>query len=494
MPISGYPTPDNFEGDADFICIPLIVPNKTEFIAAIYGQYAEMTKDYYWKQFGTMTPENAAFLASRGLALTDAYSECGGSMTCDEIADCVESELVDNQTLINSITNTVNASGFGNPNRVNPYLTKISDRNSPEFNSTEVKTLADCNLDKLWAGIRSGIVDRLDEVLADTLQDISAIPTIIGKNAAWLDIVPVLGDLAEAVVTSLSSVTPALLALYEAHSSEATKDELACELFALVCSECRYPTFEEIYNHFKNFAMPETPAIGDWVLETMTQLLTNPVGVLAKVAYFTLMTWQLGILYLQATFAGNTGSNAIFRFASLGEDYANDNWLLLCDSCAESYVLWTWDFTTQGQGDFYLDTAQAGQQGIFEAGKGWRAVNYSTGRRYVIALKFEPTWEVRAVAMKNSTGVNTSAQWVRRPTWGSTTGQSPSSAGSAIGEWTKHWEGYASLTDINEVYFYTGFTATETAYLEKVSFLFNVGAAPAGNGIPTNDLTPYSTP
>jgi len=417
------------------------------------------------------------------------------TLNCADVADCVESELVTNETLINQLTQTINNNGFGNPNRVNPTQTKIADRNMPGFNDEEIKELENCNLDKLWGGIRNGIVDRLDEQLADTLQDISAIPTIIGRNAAWLDIIPVLGDLAEAVVTSLSSVAPTLLSLYEAHSSEASKDELACELFSMVCSECRYPTHAEIYDHFKNFGMPETPAIADWVLETMTELLTNPVGVMAKVAYFTLMTLQLGIMYLQATFNGPSGSNAILRFAELGEDFENNNWISLCDSCAESYVLWTWDFRTQGQGDFYHDTVNVTSSPLFVAGQGWYATNYSTARRWTVALPFNPDWQIRAVAILTSGTIPSNRGYAFRPNVGVTTGELNSGSGAELlPAWTRAWEGLSSPSGYNEASFFGIVAAGQTSILHKVSILFNVGHAPAGNSVPTNDLTPYTTP
>jgi len=81
MPRSGYPTPDEQDGDVTFGCIPVVVPNNPEFnqlfAAAIYGLYASMSKPHFWRAFGTLTPELAAEYASRGLAQTDAYSECG---------------------------------------------------------------------------------------------------------------------------------------------------------------------------------------------------------------------------------------------------------------------------------------------------------------------------------------------------------------------------------------------------------------------------------
>lgn len=331
-----------------------------------------------------------------------AFSE-GTVMACEDVADCVESELAaGNETLINQIFETTILNGFGNPNRVNPTGTTPLDRNPAGALGTDIIPLENCNLDALWAGIRHGIVERLDELLADTLQDMAAIPTIIGRNAAWLDIIPVLGDIAEAIVTTLSSVTPSLLSLYEAYSSEATKDELACELFQIVCAECRYPTFEEVYNHFKNYGKPETPAIGGWVLEVMTDLVTNPVGVVAKVMYFTLMCWVLGIFYIQATFNGKNGTQAIKDFALLGEDFANGNWKELCETCGELYAVVKYDYTKE-QGSSYKTAGYSTTNGTYIAGKGWRVdrIDSTTGR-VTMAQPIEASWVIRSVAYETS--------------------------------------------------------------------------------------------
>lgn len=485
---TGYPTPDNFDGDADFICIPIVVPNKTEFKAAIYGLYAQMSKEYFWRNFGTMTAQQAAWLSSRGLALTDAYGECGDVMACEDVADCFESEIVTNQTLINAFTEAINNAGYGNPNRVNATVTKIADRNVAGKMAEDIKELSDCNLDKLWGGLRHGIVARLDESLADTLQDIAAIPTIIGRNAAWLDIIPVIGDIAEAIVTSLSSVTPTLLSLYEAHSSEATLDEIACDLFGIVCSECRYPTHQEIYDYFKNFALPATPSIGDWVLETMTQLLTNPVGVTAKVAYFTLMCWQLGILYLQATFNGSNGTEALYNYATLGEDFASDNWLQLCDACGEQYMEYAWDFT-QAQWDSYRTDGFSGNisSGNYVAGKGWRlsSINATDGLMQV-GLALDPAWQIVAVAYKSSAAAG--AQVAAFRTTPSASGGQTVNLNAADTPYTQRANMILNpQTNRNEFALRLAATLASNLYLEKIAMRFNAGFAPLGS-------TPVASP
>jgi len=167
--------------------------------------------------------------------------------------------------------------------------------------------------------------------------------------------------------------------------------------------------------------------------------------------------------------------------------------MILCETCNEDYQLWTWDFTTQGIGEFYADTAQNTSKAVFEAGKGWRAVNHSTGRRFDICGQFDPSWEIRAVAVKIDGATDTGFNWIRRPTWGSTTGQSASSAGLSNGTWTHYYEGYASLTGYNEILFFGQFAAGAAAWLSKVSILFNTGHSPSPT-IPTTDLTPYGSP
>lgn len=320
---------------------------------------------------------------------------------CGEVEDCIEDALINSPDFRTAMFEYINKSGFGNPNSVDALQTTIDDKNPTGFNDEEIKDLPNCNLDKLWAGIRYGIVDRLDETLQDTLQDIATIPTIVGRNTAWLDIVPVLGDIAEATINSLSSAAPSLLSLFESYSSTATKDELACELFGLVCSECRYPTHEEIYNHFKNYGMEATPSIGEWVLETMTQLLTNPVGVISKVAYFTLMTWQLGILYIQGRFAGNNGSKALLDMATLGEDYANDNWVQLCDACDENYQWVQYDFTVSPHGfTLYPLGGTQPTNGQWVAGVGWRGTIVGTAPRVIISKNIPSGYVIRSIGFE----------------------------------------------------------------------------------------------
>lgn len=61
-PDYGYLTPDAFT-PVDYICGRLRIPNNQLFLAAFMGALTDLTEAESWEAFGTMTPEDAAYLA-----------------------------------------------------------------------------------------------------------------------------------------------------------------------------------------------------------------------------------------------------------------------------------------------------------------------------------------------------------------------------------------------------------------------------------------------
>jgi len=420
-------------------------------------------------------------------------TEGGLPVTCEEIADCIESEIAEgNTTLINSLTQTAISNGTGgNFNHVNGDLTTVLDRNPPLTLQEPINPEFECDLDKLWAGIRHGIVERLDDTARDLLEDLAAINDLPQRFQAFIDVIPVLGDIAEGIVTLATETIPDILNLYNSYSSEAALDEIACNLFSLTCADCAYPTHEQLYNYYSTLGY-ELDAMDAQTLAPMMQKIAGMIGTFqpASIVYHSMITFQLFVLYLQAEWNGNAGSGAILKFAHLGEDFANNNWLELCEACDEQYSVWEWDFTTQGIGEFYPDTTQNTSKAIFVPGEGWRAVNHSTGRRMDVAFKHDPAWKIEAVAYDVADGASaTGHNWIRRPTWGVTTGQQASSAGQAdCSGFSYGYDGYLSLTGINEIVFFAQGAAGWQGILRKVRIIYNTGFAPS-TGIPTTDNT-----
>lgn len=386
MAYSGYPTPDNFEGDADFICIPLIVPNKTEFIAAIYGQYAEMSKEYYWKQVGTMTPETAAFLSSRGLGLTDAYGECD-VVDCQDIADCIEVSEAVQEAIKNQTINDNDNFGETNPDYLSPSGTNsttiINNRFPPAGRAEEVhEPPFECDLDILWAGILF-MVQRLDERGRDFLERVTSGADKWQRVAEFIGTVPIVGEIAENVTLAFVNSAEDILNLYNAYSTPEQLEDIACDLFAMVCNECRYPTYDEIADYYANLAIEDMADWANIALKFMVDYLTGSSGLASIVAYYSVVTFQLWVMYAQSTFVGLRGTKWLNIWLDNGEEYANDAWILLCDGCDEGEWIIEFDFLTSN-GEFYKNAG--GNRGVWVSGEGWNTTLKPSSSTYGIII------------------------------------------------------------------------------------------------------------
>ena len=430
-----------------------------------------------------------------------AISTCvEGSMSCEDIADCLDTPeaitviqqlITNNQTIINSITQTVNQSGFGDVNHVNVYITTIPDRNDAGFMQQSVKPLDNCNLDGLWAGIR-GIVQLLNDTAKDLLEDLATIPNAAERLVVFFDVIPVMGDLAEGLAFQVNEIVPDLLALYESHESESVLDEIACSLFDIVCSECRYPTFQEVFDAYKAGAIFLGLDINNMTLEDIANELLTLVANPASQAFNTISVWALWILNAQATFNGVSGTDAIIDWATLGEDSANNNWLQLCDGCNEAYQIWEWDFASQGQGDWYLDPAPDGNpsdEGIWVSGRGWRLTG-NAGQRLEVAMPFDPTWKIRAIGLRLEGQAQTARSFSRRPTLGTTVGQINTNLATGSNPiYNSCADGFLGATNINEIAVAFQVAGQSPAtYFTKIAIVFDAGFAPA-TAIPTSDGT-----
>lgn len=406
----------------------------------------------------------------------------GGAMSCEDVADCFEAEIINNTTLQNAVDNYILSSGFGNTNRVNPTLTTPNDRNKPNALDKPISEQSECNLDKLWGGIRYGIVQRLDDNARTVLENLAAINDVPERFQTLLDIIPVLGDVAESFVTNLTQVIPDLKNLYEAHSSEENLDEWACGLYNLVCSECRYPTYTEVFNYAKNLGIAGIPDVLEITAQIFVDFWTGSAATAANVAYFTTQVVQLSVLYLQASFNGQTGTETLYEYATLGEDFASDNWLQLCDECGEQYMEYVWDFT-QAQFDSYRTDGFSGNisSGNYVAGRGWRlsSINATDGLMQV-GLAIDPTWQIVAVAYKSTAAAG--AQVAAFRTTPSASGGQTVNLNAADAPYTQRANMILNpQTNRNEFALRLAATLASNLYLEKIAMRFNAGFAPSGS-------------
>lgn len=275
-----------------------------------------------------------------------------GAMTCEQIIDCIENDAATQAAL----TQYLNGAGNVNPNSVDADNTTVPQRfaGSAQALQDEIGTLADCNLDVLWGAIRSGIVHYLDDNARNFLEDLNAQADKGQRAANLLGAIPIVGDLASAVTLQFVELVPDLLNLFNSFSSETAMDNIACDIFEMVCAECRFPTWDELFSYYASAGISGIDDVQNLVFTAATDYLLGSSQLAALACYYTIITYELFVLYLGAKFNGAQGTASIALWAGLGEDFASDNWIALCDGCEPSfptpYILLAncWDGTACG--------------------------------------------------------------------------------------------------------------------------------------------------
>lgn len=422
-------------------------------------------------------------------------------VNCEDIADCIDTSeavqdaIATNQNIILQNAMNIANSGIGDIPAIDAATSTINNTpfaaGSTGIVDEPIKELENCDLNALWAGIRDGIVSRLDDNARSMLEFLVTKADLAERATALIGAIPIFGSMAQAVLDQMVEAAPDMLNLFSSYSSIENMDTIACEIFGIVCAECRYPTMEEVYSYYATFGITGMNDLENIVISAATDLLFGSTELAALAFYHTMISYQLFILLLGSKFHGATGSQAIVRMATLGEDFANDNWTILCDDCNEPYAIWEWNFATQGQGESYVDSAitTVTNKPVFIAGKGWMLVNHSTGRRADIAFPLNPSWEFRAVGFNTVGAALAARQIALRSNPGNTSGQIVLSIAGGTGDYNHVSNGLLSTTLKNEVAFFAQIgNQTDTVYIDKIAFVFNFGTA-KDPSTPTNDPT-----
>ena len=375
------------------ICLPL--PNHPDYIAAFLFAVKQMTLDRYWQH----TPDLAA-ITVRNVMLNRTFKplldrlallEGCGEVDCLDVADCIETST----DVQDALTNNNDQYGTMNPDYVSnegTESTTIIDNRFPDTQrETEIKEApADCDLDEIWSGIYF-LVTKLDERGRDWLEQIVARVDKWERASEFVGTVPIVGELAEDLLLTFIDVVPDLLEFYNAWSSEEHLQDIACALFELVCAECRYPTYNEVLNYYASLGMDE---LSDWAIKGVRLMVDYMVGsstFASDIIYHTIITFQLWVLYTQSTFFGLRGTKWLGIWLDNGEEFANDEWEVLCDGCANQVWCYEWDFTTSN-GNFALHNPFGTAAGVWTDGIGW-----------VFEDKSVSGFQYRAITLKTNT-------------------------------------------------------------------------------------------
>lgn len=259
---------------------------------------------------------------------------------CTQVDDCINNN-VSTQVALN---NTLLSNGVVNPDQIQPISPQMDNRFPVILRQTDAAPPPpSCDKDALWAGILE-IVTRLDSMGLDFLEQTVANNDKAERITNIIDIVPLFGDVVADVITVFADNAQDIENAYVAHSSLQVLEETACALFELVCEECRYPTFDEIYDYYASYGISGIQDIASYGITAAMDYLIGTNGLGNAVVWYTMNSTVLYTLYLGGTWLGKRGTKWLEIYADIGEDAPNNGWELLCDGCEGDWCH-TFDFS-----------------------------------------------------------------------------------------------------------------------------------------------------
>jgi hypothetical protein len=393
------PTPDAVVPQT-FRCVQIVIPDSVGdvFFSVVMGQLGEMANQYYWKTEGDLTAEQAAFLMAQSAAMTDANGlDCEGFVDCNSVAECITQETIVQIALNNTLINL----GVLNANVINSETTILIDR-IPDPAVTEIaETGSDpCDLDFIWAGIRS-MVERVDGNGRDILEDLAVINDKIEQWGELIDLVPILGDTIKDIGDLFTQILPDILNAYNSASGPAFLDVVACEIFQMVCAECRYPTFDEMLNYFGENSYINIADIASITMSDFWTIIRNVTLTSSEALWYTINAWQCFTLSFDSAFGRSYGKKSFEIWASFGEENPTNDWEILCGECNAPQTI-TFDFTV-ADGGFIQQ--EGGGRGIWTSGVGWESELGANSQQGVIIYKALPALgEIKSAHMEYTVG------------------------------------------------------------------------------------------
>lgn len=324
---TGLPFPSPVDpGSFVYLCLP--VPNHTLYRQALRGVLSELGKPWTWQQVAGTSDQGAYDAAElwRSAIAQSAYTDdCGVSMSCEDVADCIESDG-DTRTLIQQIANQVSQ-----PQTVIPPGQPLT----PAQYNAPLNPLDTCDHDAFWAQCLQ-FTQYLTQAGLDFLEKIEVYSNGI-EAAQFIEMAPVLGSIVDEIQLDqfLEFLNWAIETAGESYAADLTQEvieEIACAYFCAGFDDCEL-TIERVWQvHNERLGGILNPAdiedISDLVT-AVTTLLTNPalavdiwLATLAGIAKF------LGFLGVR----GIDQTLAITLKVAIND--ANNDWETLCSDCS----------------------------------------------------------------------------------------------------------------------------------------------------------------
>jgi len=312
----GYPTPNEFE--LSYTCRRVYIPNEPEFIALIPGLLIQATREYFWTQVGSMTPETAAQYMRLAIGKYVADEECG-ELSCEQIIECIQTDTDVRNALIQFLTDAGYGTGVGTPDLPSNY-----NSNPLLLDGSEIE---DCNNDNLYGAIVQ-LIDFINKRLIDFFEVIESETNAFERAAIIGEGIPITDSIGvDTVANTFDQLIEEIAENYDANMTEELQQEYECDLFCLVKDTCELDmqTFADYFmgrisGSINQESFEDLVAFfntGSW---TGTQLVDAAFAVVVS-----------ALAYASSVVGISVSSIASNMIAALNDP--SSDWETLCDDC-----------------------------------------------------------------------------------------------------------------------------------------------------------------
>lgn len=361
--------PDNINPDGN-ICVTITIPDDTQWLWLVQKCLSYPTTKRFWRGENALTDEMRFNWEERVLnpfiekILAGDLCPEEGTMSCEDIADCIETNEAVQEAIAQTTQETLQNGGYV------PNPATNLDTNPPPTLSSSDKTQNllpagyDCEAQpQLTMGKAREIVRELHETAEDFFELIEYTTNASEALAMAVENVPVIGQAGASAIQFLDWVIETMAENYQAAYNQTVEDELACMLFCAMLDDCTMSIDRLIALYEEKGSITTPPPDDISAILDFIQTLPATVSVAGVAAFH----WLILRMLSWGTFGGFSAAylrNMLSQTS--GSDYSYKN---LCDDCAtdapQDYWRILWDFQLGAQ------EWRADQNTIYVSGAGF---------------------------------------------------------------------------------------------------------------------------
>jgi len=322
-------------------CVPVLIPDDDAYVSLLLFAIRKMCQQSYFERDENRTAKQIADLlmsVTYQSVLDNIGTGCDTMVDCETIEDCLGTSPT-----IENINTTIKDSTKSIYTNVNDATYWSSETNITNAQKQE-RLLADdmpppplgqsCDYDALWSACWQ-IVSGMDNLSRDWLEQLTSQADKLKRAAALIEAIPILGDVASAVINLVVDNAQTIENGYNAYSTQQVLNDLACELYCACKADCVPPSIEMIADIYAQAGIlePDWQDVLGLSIEAGLDYLFGTGNLANRTIFCATNLWSFGVLSIGSMIMGWTGLNTIKLWVSLGLNNPNDDWKYHCTEC-----------------------------------------------------------------------------------------------------------------------------------------------------------------